>query len=141
MNPRADRDAVLFLSKRERNGNRLLHKLFRNSGNRLEQREQIPSLPLKVCSRSWEQIPPKTTPFPQPEKMNLFPNLGTDQKGRKAAKQSRPFALFVLLRSAGERWISSPLLYLPISLKIKRIHHAHSRDIAECLGFNGPDKM
>jgi hypothetical protein len=63
-----------------------------------------------------------------------------ETNGRKAARQRGGFALFILPGSRGERWISSPLLYPSISLKIKRIHHAHRRDIAECLGVIGNDK-
>jgi len=93
---------------------------------------------LDILFRSMGTRIPENDYFSIAGKRVLFPSSGTAQK---RAKQSHPFALFVLPRSAGKRWISSPLLYLPISLKIKRIHHAHSRDIAECLGFIGPDKM
>jgi hypothetical protein len=40
----------------------------------------------------------------------INPCYGGDETiGRKAAKQSRPFSLFVLPGSAGKRWTASPL--------------------------------
>jgi hypothetical protein len=40
-------------------------------------------------------------------KKHLSPLKGTDEN---SAKQSRPFALFILPGSGGERWIDSPCL-------------------------------
>jgi hypothetical protein len=78
-----------------------------------EQREQqgiagtAGRLTLDILFRSMGTCSSKNDHFSTVGKKVLFPNLGTAQK---RPKQSRPFALFLLPRSAGKRLTPRPLL-------------------------------
>ena len=79
MNPQPDRDSVLFLSKRERNGNSTLHRCSGTTGtagNSRNSRGIPPGRPVPQPGNS----SPKMRPFSNPENLHPVPELGNRSK-------------------------------------------------------------